>query len=132
MIWDKYQERINAIPKEQFNERVYVDTQIKDFVGTQEHINAERMRLAAEAKSKTTITKAAYNKAYQDIINEYMEELFQGYTTPQAVLDKAYSIAYDRGHSAGYAEVEGIFYDMVADLIDIYDLGLKDGASGKQ
>lgn len=125
MIWGKYAERIAAIHKDTFNAKVFVEAQIKDFVGTQDQINEEKTRLVAEANGKESAIRTAYYTEYNAIVAEYANELFSAYSVPKEVLGKAYSIAYDRGHSSGYYEVEGLFYEMADVFIEIYNLGLK-------
>lgn len=125
MIWDKYAEKVNAIHKEQFNAKTFVEAQIKDFVGTQDQINEEKTRLVAEAEGRELAIRTAYYAEYNAIVEEYTNALFSDYTVPKEVLDKAYSTAHDRGHSADYSEVECIFNDLVGTFIEIYNLGLK-------
>ena len=125
MIWDKYDARVKNIAKGNFNPREFVETRIRDFVGTQDQINKERERLVFEAEEKEFEIRTAYYAEYNAIMEEYHNELFNGYSVPEQVLNKAYSIAYDRGHSFGYAEVENIFSELVGDFIEIYNLGLK-------
>jgi len=125
MIWNKYDKEVRSIPKEGFNSREFVESRIRDFVGTQDQIDAERNRLILEAKVKESEIRAAYYAEYNTIVEGYVGELFSGYSVPKEVLDKAYSIAYERGHSSGYAEVECIFNDVVDDFIEVYNLGLK-------
>lgn len=125
MIWDKYNERVNNIAKENFNAKEFVEAQIKDFVGNQDQINAERNRLVSEAKTREVGIRAAYYAEYNSILEEYTTELFSEYSVPTEVLDKAYSIASDRGHSAGYREVECHFVETADAFIEIYNLGLK-------
>lgn len=132
MIWDKYREEIDAIPKNHFNAKTYVTERLDKFVGTQNQINDERARLVIEAKEIELANRTRYYEQYNAIVENYRTELYSDYNTPEKVLDLAYAIAYDRGHSSGYSEVECIFEDVVASFIEVYNLGLKDGASGKQ
>jgi hypothetical protein len=131
MIWNDYEIKVKAIPKEQFNSKEYVTERIGVFVGTQVQINVERARLVIEAKEKELDIRTRYYAQYNAIMAEYKTKLYGDYNLSVEILDMAYAHAYERGHSSGYSEIEGIFYEVISDYAKAYDLGLKDGRNGK-
>jgi len=92
----------------------------ENFVGTKKQIDEELSKCKERAKSIYNVKMEDYNKIYprwtereQEFKND-MFEYFGVSDNPNA--DKAYSIAYERGHSDGFSEIYGNFSDLV-DLI---------------
>lgn len=128
-LWyDKYKSRYYDLKyltrysiKEQFDE------ELNTFIGTKAaHLQKEKEiaeRVECEYRKQHTNYYAEQNK----IISEWVEELYSYYKAPKEVLDIAYCIAYEQGHSSDYSEVESIFEDIVDKFIQCYELGVKDG-----
>jgi len=124
MIWDKYAQKFEEIYKpNQFHQSDFVEENIKDFVGTEAQIKTQREFLKKVAsdikKEKLSERKSEIN----ELLCEYQKELFNEFDAPVEVLSIAYNVAYDRGHSYGYVEVENIFFNIVDNFIDCYNLG---------
>lgn len=76
--------------------------------------------------------KADYYREYNRLYGLYKVRLYEIYGCDnKEVNDIAYSVAYDRGHSSGYHEVEGIFQDMVIYFEKAYNIGKEQNESVK-
>lgn len=120
--YDGLTHRSKASIKEQFEE------ELTTFVGTKAQILEKEKEIAARVGTEYIKVRNDYNVERSSIVNEWLIELFSWYQAPKEVLDLAYSIAYEQGHSSGYSEVESIFEDIVGKFIECYELGLKHGA----
>ena len=59
----------------------------------------------------------SYNKKERDLYMKFKKDLYEEYdVTGNSKADKAYTLAYDYGHSAGYNEIE-IYFSQLVELI---------------
>jgi hypothetical protein len=100
-----------------------------EFVGTEATIKSEKARRSQLAKDRHNIEYEAWKVAELDPlykeINDLTMELIPTSLLPAK--DVIYSMAYERGHSAGYSEVYNVLSGMIDDLENIVKLckGLK-------
>lgn len=127
-IWD---EKYNTIKKDientyypKENKSSYVNSRLEVYVGTIKDIEIEKERLMAEFKDIEKKERAVYYEKINALIQEYTDELFAEYPcVPTELCAIAYSMAYDRGHSCGYSEVENYFDGYMEHLIKAYNMG---------
>ncbi len=79
----------------------------------------------------------ATQKAYNDECSR-LDELFRAKLrsdycngVPVEVFNKAFSLAWERGHSSGYGEVANCFDDIVDSLKEVYWLGFTNGKAAR-
>lgn len=129
-LWDdKYQEKYMEIINNKNNQskEEFINAEMETFVGTRTQIKEKELTLATEYQDKIREERKDYNKKINEIMSLYYDELYSYYDVPTVVLDKAYAMAYDRGHSYGHCEVESVFDDIVDVFLDVYNLGKEAG-----
>lgn len=128
-IYPDFEARLKAVPypnRDEIKARVFDG--FDEFVGTKAQLEAREAELAEQVRDELKEGKAEYGCQHREILREFAEALSKAYGTGnQTVDDTLYSLAEDKGHSAGVAEVES-YYQTFAELARVaFEAGKAEG-----
>jgi len=106
-----------------YSQSIHIRDKIKTvedtFIGTLAQIEQEKVRIIEAYNNETKTIRIAYREDVAQLEKEFKVDLFNYYgvaNIAEQKLDKAYAIAYKKGHAYGYNEIANEFSDLV-DLI---------------